>query len=67
MAKTVDNYVERTSARLLYSLRRSGGSAPLHRIQFSETIIQYLLDKKLVQVQNTGYGFLLKITENYFS
>ena len=48
MAKTIDNYVERTSARLLHSLSRSGGSIPLHRIQFSETIIQYLLDKKRV-------------------
>ncbi|MBD6620816.1 hypothetical protein FNW02_34960 [Komarekiella sp. 'clone 1'] len=61
----VDNYIERTSARLLRSLRRSGGSAPLHRIQFSQTIIQYLLDRKLVQVQNTGYGFLLSVKERF--
>ncbi|MBN3963403.1 hypothetical protein [Nostoc sp. NMS8] len=65
MAKTADNYVERTSARLLHSLSRSGGSIPLHRIQFSETIIQYLLDKKRVQVQNTGCGFLLEIAKEF--
>lgn len=63
MPKTIDNYVERTSARLLHSLIHSGGSIPLHRIQFSETIIQYLLDKKRVQVQNTRCGFLLEIYE----
>lgn len=64
MTKTVDNYVERTAARLLRSLRRCGGSAPLHRIQFSQTIIQYLLDKRQVQVLNTGCGFLLEIAED---
>jgi hypothetical protein len=65
MVKTIDNYVERTSARLLHFLIRSGGSIPLHRIQSSETIIQYLLDKKRVQVQNTGCGFLLEIAEDF--
>ncbi|WP_341530150.1 hypothetical protein WKK05_13145 [Nostoc sp. UHCC 0302] len=65
MAKTVDNYVERTSARLLRSLQKSGGKAPLHRVQFTNSIIQYLLDKKLVQVQNTGHGFLLQIPEEF--
>ncbi|WP_193199660.1 hypothetical protein [Nostoc sp. MG11] len=64
MAKTVDNYVERASAKLLRSLHRSGGKAPLHRIGFTNSIIQYLLDKQLVQVQNTGRGFLLKIAED---
>ncbi|MBD6621207.1 hypothetical protein FNW02_37310 [Komarekiella sp. 'clone 1'] len=65
MAKAVNNYVERTSARLLRSLRRSGGSIPLHRIQFSGTIVQYLLDKKQVQVKNTGHGFLLAVIERF--
>jgi hypothetical protein len=65
MAKVVDNYVERTAARLLRSLRRCGGSLLLHRIQFSKTIIQYLLDKKLVQVKNTGCGFLLSVVEQF--
>ncbi|MBW4689266.1 MAG: hypothetical protein KME40_30285 [Komarekiella atlantica HA4396-MV6] len=65
MVMIVDNYVERTSARLLRSLRHSGGSIPLHRIQFSETIVQYLLDKKQVQVKNTGHGFLLAVIERF--
>jgi hypothetical protein len=64
MAKVVDNYVERTAARLL-RLVRSSGSIPLHRIQFSQTIIQYLLDKRLVQIKNTGHGFLLSIIERF--
>jgi hypothetical protein len=63
MAKSVDNYVERTSAKLLRSLHQNGGKAPLHQIQFTNSIIQYLLDKKLLQIQNTGHGFLLKIVE----
>jgi hypothetical protein len=34
----------------------SGGCVPLHRLQlqFSAKVIQTLLDKELVQVQNTG-------------
>ncbi|WP_225226183.1 hypothetical protein [Komarekiella delphini-convector] len=46
------------------SLLRCGGYAPLHRVQFSSAIIQYLLDQKLVQVQNTGHGFLLSVVED---
>ncbi|WP_414755855.1 hypothetical protein [Anabaena sp. CCY 9910] len=52
-----------TAANLLHSLRCRGGSAPLHSLGFSTGIIQSLLDKNLVQVQNTGCGFLLKLTE----
>lgn len=58
----VDSYVERTAARLLRLLRRSG-SIPLHRIQYSNTIIQYLLDRKLAQIDNTGCGFSLSVIE----
>ncbi|MBD2459406.1 hypothetical protein H6G80_35965 [Nostoc sp. FACHB-87] len=65
MAKVVDYYVERTAARLLRSLKGSGGAIPLHRIQFSQTIIQYLLDKKLVQIKNTGHGFLLAVVDKF--
>ncbi|MBD6620878.1 hypothetical protein FNW02_35390 [Komarekiella sp. 'clone 1'] len=64
MPKPVDNYMERTSYRLMDSLLRCGGYAPLHRVQFSSAIIQYLLDQKLVQVQNTGHGFLLSVVED---
>ncbi|NDJ25919.1 hypothetical protein GS682_30905 [Nostoc sp. B(2019)] len=63
MPKSVDNYVERTSYKLMHLLLRCGGYAPLHRVQFSKTVIQYSLDQKLVQVKNTGHGFLLSIVE----
>jgi hypothetical protein len=65
MVSAVDNYVERTGARLLRVLRGCGGSIPLHHIQFSNSIIQYLLDKKLVQVKNTGCGFVLSVVERF--
>ncbi|MBD2492314.1 hypothetical protein [Aulosira sp. FACHB-615] len=65
MAKVVDYYVERTAARLLRSLKGSGGAIPLHQIQFSNTIIQYLLDKKQAQIKNTGHGFLLAVVEKF--
>jgi hypothetical protein len=52
-----------TAANLLHSLRCCGGSAPLHTLGFSTGVIQSLLDKNLVKVQNTGCGFLLKLTE----
>ncbi|MBD2472002.1 hypothetical protein [Nostoc sp. FACHB-145] len=65
MAKVVDYYVERTAARLLRSLKGSGGTIPLHRIQFSNTIIQHLLDKKQAQIKNTGHGFLLAVVEKF--
>lgn len=57
------NCSEFTAANLLYSLRVCGGSAPLHRISFPQTSIQYLLDKQLVQIKNTGCGFLLSVVE----
>ncbi len=52
-----------TAASLLHSLRCRGGSAPLHTISFSTGVIQSLVDKKLVRVQNTGCGFVLEIIE----
>ncbi|WP_193200096.1 hypothetical protein [Nostoc sp. MG11] len=65
MVMVVDNYIERTSTKLLHTLSRSGGSILLHRIQFSETIIQYLLDMKYAQIQNIGQGFLLEIAKDF--
>ncbi|AVH74354.1 hypothetical protein NLP_10085 (plasmid) [Nostoc sp. 'Lobaria pulmonaria (5183) cyanobiont'] len=59
----ISKYIERTAAKLLRSLHGCGGSVPLHWIQFSQTIIQYLFDKKLVQSKNTGYSFLLSLVE----
>jgi len=63
MAKSPKNCSDLTAASLLLLLRRYGGSAPLHSINFSRTVIQSLLDKELVRVQNTKSGFLLTITE----
>jgi hypothetical protein len=52
---------------MLRSIRLCGGCVPLHRLQFefSNSVIQTLLDKELVQVQNTGRGFLLEIAEDF--
>ncbi|MEJ1929112.1 hypothetical protein WDZ92_02400 [Nostoc sp. NIES-2111] len=51
------------AANLLPSLRCRGGSAPLHSLGFSTGVIQSLLDKNLVKVQNTGCGFVLELIE----
>nr|WP_322709252.1 hypothetical protein [Nostoc sp. ChiSLP03a]MDZ8210414.1 hypothetical protein [Nostoc sp. ChiSLP03a] len=59
MAKSLKNCSDLTAASLLLFLRRYGGSAPLHSINFSRTVIQSLLDRELVRVQNTKHGFLL--------
>ncbi len=63
MAKPQKNSNDLSAANLLRSLRCRGGCAPLHTIKFSNVSIQYLLDRNLVKVQNTGCGFLLKIIE----
>jgi hypothetical protein len=67
MANQVNNDFERRANHLLRSIRFSGGCVPLHRLQFqvSNSVIQTLLDKELVQVQNTGRGFLLEIAEDF--
>ncbi|MCC5651917.1 hypothetical protein LC609_19275 [Nostoc sp. XA013] len=66
MLKEVNNSFDRRADHLLRSIRLCGGCVPLHRLQlqFSAKVIQTLLDKELVQVQNTGCGFLLEIAEN---
>ncbi|WP_414543888.1 hypothetical protein [Nostoc sp. CCY0012] len=63
MARKQKNCSELTADSLLHSLRVSGGSAPLHSLKFSRTVIQSLVDRGLVKVQNTGCGFLLEIIE----
>ncbi|MBD2249168.1 hypothetical protein [Nostoc sp. FACHB-888] len=67
MSKPVDNDFERRANHLLRVLQFCGGCVPLHRLQFqfSDSVIQTLLDKELVQVQNTGRGFLLEIAEDF--
>ncbi|WP_375503446.1 hypothetical protein [uncultured Nostoc sp.] len=66
MANSTDNF-ERRANHLLPLLKLCGGCLPLHRLQFqfSDSVIQTLLDKELVQVQNTGRGFLLEIAEDF--
>jgi len=65
MPKSNDNKFERRANHLLRVLQFCGGCVPLHRLQFqfSDSVIQTLLDRELVQVQNTGRGFLLEITD----
>ncbi|MHC5736259.1 hypothetical protein [Nostoc sp.] len=66
MANSTDNF-ERRANHLLRSIRLCGGCVPLHRLQFqfSDSVIQTLLDRELVQVQNTGRGFLLEIAKDF--
>ncbi|MBD2732285.1 hypothetical protein H6G96_40170 [Nostoc sp. FACHB-892] len=66
MANSTDNF-DRRANHLLRLLQLCGGCVPLHRLQlqFSDSVIQTLLDKELVQVQNTGRGFLLEIAEDF--
>lgn len=67
MANQVNNNFDRRGNHLLRSIRLCGGCVPLHRLQFqfSDSVIQTLLDKELVQVQNTGGGFWLEISEDF--
>lgn len=67
MPKSDDNNFERRANHLLRVLQFCGGCVPLHYIQFqfSAKVIQTLLDRELVQINNTGRGFLLEITENF--
>ncbi|MEH2152796.1 hypothetical protein [Nostoc sp.] len=66
MANSTDNF-EGRAKHLLRLLQLCGGCVPLHRLQFqfSDSVIQTLLDRELVQVQNTGCGFLLEIAEDF--
>ncbi|MCC5633338.1 hypothetical protein LC613_38350 [Nostoc sphaeroides CHAB 2801] len=67
MPEMVDNSFDRRANHLLRLIQLCGGCVPLHRLQFqfSAKVIQTLLDKELVQVQNTGRGFLLEIAEDF--
>jgi hypothetical protein len=66
MANSTNNFDGRAK-HLLRVLQLCGGCVPLHRLQFefSNSVIQTLLDRELVQVQNTGRGFLLEIAEDF--
>jgi hypothetical protein len=66
MANSTNSF-DRRANHLLRSLQLCGGYVPLHRLQcqVSNSVIQTLLDKELVQVQNTGRSFLLEIAEDF--
>ncbi|MBW4428427.1 MAG: hypothetical protein KME50_29355 [Nostoc desertorum CM1-VF14] len=66
MVNSTDNF-ERRAKHLLRSIQLCGGCVPLHSLQckVSNSVIQTLLDRELVQVQNTGCGFLLEIAEDF--
>ncbi len=66
MANSTNNF-ERRAKHLLRSIQLCGGCVPLHSLQFqfSDSVIQTLLDRELVKVQNTGHGFLLEIAEDF--
>ncbi|MEH1867392.1 MAG: hypothetical protein V7K69_20610 [Nostoc sp.] len=66
MANSTNSF-DRRANHLLRVLQFCGGCVPLHSLQcqFSDSVIQTLLDKELVQVQNTGRGFLLEIAEDF--
>ncbi|MBE9053946.1 hypothetical protein IQ243_26815 [Nostocales cyanobacterium LEGE 11386] len=48
------NCSELTAANLLQSLRVCGGSAPLHRIRVSRSVIQSLVVEEEFRIQNSG-------------
>jgi len=51
------------SYQCLQYLRRCGGSARLSSIKFSLSLIQALVNQKLVKVTNTGAGFYVELNE----
>ncbi|MBD2534556.1 hypothetical protein H6G97_35770 [Nostoc flagelliforme FACHB-838] len=67
MAKEANKSFDHRANHLLRSLQLCGGCVPLHRLQlqFSDSVIQTLLDREIVQIQNTGCGFLLEIAEDF--
>lgn len=66
MANSTNSF-DRRANHLLRSIRLGGGCVPLHSLQcqVSNSVIQTLLDKELVQVRNTGRGFLLEIAKDF--
>ncbi|MEH2039205.1 hypothetical protein [Nostoc sp.] len=51
------------SSLCLQYLRRCGGSARLGSINFSLSLIQTLVNQKLVKINNTGTGFYVELEE----
>jgi hypothetical protein len=51
------------SHQCLQYLRRCGGSARLGSINFSLSLIQTLVNQKLVKINNTGAGFFVELED----
>ncbi|WP_334952809.1 hypothetical protein [Nostoc sp.] len=51
------------SSLCLQYLRRCGGSARLGSINFSLSLIQTLVNQKLVKIKNTGAGFFVELED----
>ncbi|QLE46009.1 hypothetical protein FD723_37985 (plasmid) [Nostoc sp. C052] len=51
------------SHQCLHYLRRCGGSARLCTINFSLSVIQTLVNQKLVKINNTGAGFFVELED----
>ncbi|QLE45095.1 hypothetical protein FD723_32595 (plasmid) [Nostoc sp. C052] len=51
------------SHQCLQYLRRCGGSARLCTINFSLSVIQTLVNQKLVKINNTGTGFYVQLED----
>ncbi|WP_100903724.1 hypothetical protein [Nostoc flagelliforme] len=45
-------------------LRRCGGSARLCHINFSLSVIQTLVNQKLIKIKNTGAGFFIELEDS---
>ncbi|OYD99878.1 hypothetical protein CDG79_38345 [Nostoc sp. 'Peltigera membranacea cyanobiont' 232] len=51
------------SSLCLQYLGRCGGSARLCSIKFSLSVIQTLVNRKLVKINNTGAGFFVELED----
>ena len=51
------------SSLCLQYLHRCGGSARLCTINFSLSVIQTLVNQKLVKINNTGAGFFVELED----
>ncbi|WP_100903454.1 hypothetical protein [Nostoc flagelliforme] len=51
------------SSLCIQYLRRCGGSARLCHINFSLSVIQTLVNQKLVKIKNTGAGFFIELED----
>ena len=51
------------SQQCLQYLQRCGGSARLCSIKFSLSVIQTLVNRKLVKINNTGAGFFVELED----